>query len=147
MPYYSWPAIILRKQEYFISPQKGVTPNMRVLIVDDTSRARQSMKALLDVWYQIEEVREAKNGAEAVQLVDVFRPDVILMDARMPKMGGLEATRLIKAKRPEIKIIVLSVFMDYQVLALAAGADAFVNKSDSPELLRKTLVDVMRDRK
>ena len=116
---------------------------MRFLIVDDTSRARQSMKALLEVWYPLEEVREAKNGAEAVQLVDDFRPDVILMDARMPKMGGLEATRLIKAKWPEIKIIVLSVFMDYQVLALEAGADAFVSKSDSPEKLLETLKHIL----
>jgi DNA-binding NarL/FixJ family response regulator len=77
-------------------------------------------------------------------LVDDFRPDVILMDARMPKIDGLEATRLIKAKRPEIKIIVLSVFMDYQALAMAAGADAFVNKSDSPDLLRKTLAEVLQ---
>lgn len=120
---------------------------MRVLIVDDTSRARQSMKALLEVWHQLEEVREAANGSEAVQLVEDFRPDVILMDARMPKMGGLEATRLIKAKWPQIKIVILSVFTDYQALALAAGADAFVSKSDPPEVLRKTLVNVMGDRK
>jgi CheY-like chemotaxis protein len=104
------------------------------------------MKALLEVWHQLEEVREAANGSEAVQLVEDFRPDVILMDARMPKMSGLEATRLIKAKWPQIKIIVLSVFMDYQALALAAGADAFVSKSDPPEVLRKTLVNVMGDR-
>jgi CheY-like chemotaxis protein len=120
---------------------------MRVLIVDDTSRARRSMKALLEVWYPHEMVCEAANGIEAVQVVEDFQPDAILMDARMPKMGGLEATRLIKAKWPEIKIIVLSVFMDYQALALAAGADAFINKSDSPERLRKTLVDVMGDKK
>jgi CheY-like chemotaxis protein len=120
---------------------------MRVLIVDDTSRARKSMKALLEVWHPLEEIRVAENGNEAVQLVEDFRPDVILMDARMPKMSGLEATRLIKAKWPEIKIIVLSVFMDYQALALAAGADAFVNKSDSPEKLRNALAEVMGDRK
>jgi CheY-like chemotaxis protein len=147
MPSADWSAIMRWKQEQFISPIKGMTPKMRVLIVDDTSRARQSMKALLEVWHQLEEVREAANGSEAVQLVEDFRPDVILMDARMPKMGGLEATRLIKAKWPEIKIVILSVFTDYQALALAAGADAFVCKSDPPELLRKTLVDVMGDRK
>ena len=120
---------------------------MRVLIVDDTSRARQSMKALLEIWHRPEEIHEAANGYEAVQSIETFQPDIVLMDARMPTMGGLQATRLIKAKWPQIKIIILSVFADYQALALEAGADAFVSKSDPTELLRKTLLDVMGDRK
>ncbi len=123
-----------------------MNPKIRVLIVDDTPRARQSMKALLEVWHQLEEVREATNGTEAVQLVEDLQPDVILMDARMPKMGGLEATRLIKAKWPQIKIIVISIYPDYQAFALAAGADAFVRKSDPPENLRKALAEVMQKR-
>ena len=116
---------------------------MRVLVVDNQPRARQSMKALLGAWRQVEEVREAANGYEAVQLAEEFQPDVILMDARMPKMNGLEATRLIKAKWQQIKIIVLSMYPDLKAEALAAGADAFVSKSDPPEKLRKTLADVM----
>ncbi|MGA2504078.1 MAG: response regulator transcription factor [Anaerolineales bacterium] len=117
---------------------------MRVLIVDDTSRARQSMKALLDVWHKPEEVCEAANGTEAVQMVEEFQPDFILMDARMPGMSGLEATRLIKAKWPQIKIIILSVFTDYQALAIEAGADGFASKSDSPETLRKLLAEILQ---
>jgi DNA-binding NarL/FixJ family response regulator len=115
---------------------------MRFLIVDDTARARKSMQALLEVWYPLGEVREAANGTEAIQLVDKFQPDIILMDARMPTMSGLEATRLIKAKWPKFKIIVLSVFADYLALATEAGADAFVSKSDSPEKLRQTLKEI-----
>jgi CheY-like chemotaxis protein len=121
-----------------------MNPKMRVLIVDDTPRARQSMKALLDVWHLLEEVREATNGTEAVQLAEEFQPDVILMDARMPTMGGLEATKQIKTKWPKIKIIVISIYPDILGIALAAGADAFVCKSDSPENLRKALADVMQ---
>jgi CheY-like chemotaxis protein len=117
---------------------------MRFLIVDDTVRARQSMKALLEVWHPHEELREAANGTEAVQLAEEFQPDIILMDARMPGMGGLEATRLIKSKWPQIKIIILSVFMDYQPRALAAGADGFLSKSDPPESLRKMLAEVLK---
>jgi CheY-like chemotaxis protein len=117
---------------------------MRVLIVDDTLRARLSMKALLDVWHQLDEVREATNGSEAVQLAEEFQPDVILMDARMPAMSGLEATRLIKAKWPQIKIIVISIYPDILGIALAAGADAFVCKSDPPENLRKALAEVVQ---
>jgi DNA-binding NarL/FixJ family response regulator len=119
---------------------------MRFLIVDDTSRARQSMRALLEVWHPHEEVREAANGTEAVQMAEEFQPDIILMDARMPRMSGLEATQLIKAKWPQIKIIILSVFTDYQALAIEAGADGFVNKGDTPETLRKMLVEVLQKR-
>jgi DNA-binding NarL/FixJ family response regulator len=120
-----------------------MTLKMRFLIVDDTSRARQSMRALLKVWYPFEEVCEAANGDDAVKLAKEFEPDIILMDARMPRMSGLEATRVIKAKWPQIKIIILSVFTDYQALALAAGVDAFVSKGDSPEKLRKALEEII----
>ena len=77
-------------------------------------------------------------------MVEEFQPDVILMDARMPRMNGPEATRLIKAKWPQIKIIILSVFTDYQALALAAGADGFVGKSDPLEKLRQILAEVLQ---
>jgi len=97
------------------------------------------MKALLDVWYPNVEVREATNGVEAIQLVEEFLPDLILMDAHMPTMNGIEATKLIKAKRPKLKIIVLSVYPEFKAEALSGGADAFVSKSDSPEKLRETL--------
>ncbi|HVM70427.1 MAG TPA: response regulator transcription factor [Anaerolineales bacterium] len=119
---------------------------MRFLIVDDTARARQSMRALLEVWHPLEDVREATNGAEAVKLAEEFKPDLILMDARMPKMSGLEATRQIKATWPQIKIIILSVFTDYQVLAVEAGADAFFSKSDPPENLRMLLRNVLQEK-
>jgi DNA-binding NarL/FixJ family response regulator len=112
---------------------------MRFLIVDDTSRARHSMKALLEVWNLVDDVCEAENAGEALQLAEEFRPDIILMDARLPGMSGLEATRIVKEKWPQIKVIVLSVFMDYQPLAVEAGADGFVSKSDPPDILRKTI--------
>jgi DNA-binding NarL/FixJ family response regulator len=102
------------------------------------------MRALLEVWYPQEEVREATNGTEAVQYSEEFQPSIILMDARMPGMSGLEATRLIKAKWPQIKIIILSVFADYQTLAMEAGADGFLCKSDPLETLRKILADVLQ---
>jgi DNA-binding NarL/FixJ family response regulator len=120
---------------------------MRFLIVDDTARARNSMKALLEVWHPLEEVRQAATGTEAIKLSEEFQPDIILMDARMPTLGGLEATRLIKAKWPQIKIIILSVFTDYQTLAPEAGADGFVSKSDPPEKLREMIVEVMQQKK
>jgi DNA-binding NarL/FixJ family response regulator len=116
---------------------------MRILIVDDQPRARQSMKALLGAWYQLEEVCEAADGAEAINLVEECQPDIILMDGRMPKMNGLEALRRIKAKWAQIKIIVLSMYPDFETEAMAAGADAFVSKSDPPEKLRETLKNII----
>jgi CheY-like chemotaxis protein len=115
---------------------------MRILVVDNQPRARQSMKALLGAWYPSAEVREAADGYEAVQLVEEFQPDVILMDARMPRMTGLEAVLLIKAQSQNIKIIVLSMYPDVQSKAMEAGADAFVSKSDLPEKLRETLRNI-----
>jgi len=116
---------------------------MRVLIVDDQPRARQSLIAVLKVWHHLDEVREAANGAEAVRLIEASQPDSVWMDVRMPAMDGLQATRLIKSKWPRIKIILLSLYPEYRADALAAGADAFVSKSDSPDKLRAALATVM----
>ena len=112
---------------------------MRFLVVDDTLRARQSMRALLAVWHPDGEVGEASNGVEAVRMAEEFRPDLILMDARMPEKGGLAAMCQIKAQWPQIKVIILSVFLDYQAPAMEAGADGFYSKSDPPEKLRRML--------
>jgi DNA-binding NarL/FixJ family response regulator len=104
------------------------------------------MKALLGAWHQADEVCEAADGDEAVLLAEEFQPDLILMDARMPKMNGIEAIRIIRAKSPRIKIIVLSMYPDIKDEALEAGADAFVSKSDPPDILRKTLVDIFLEK-
>jgi len=111
----------------------------RVLIVDDQLRSRQSLKALLRALPTVEEIREATNGFEAIRQVEEFQPDVIVVDAHMPKMNGLEAARRIKATSQQIKIIVLSIDPDLKAEALAAGADAFFCKGDPPEKLKEIL--------
>ena len=116
---------------------------MRVLIVDNKQRARQSMNALLRAWYPAAQLHEAANGMEAVTLAEEYQPDLVLMDVRMPKMDGLEACRVIKAAQPKIKIIILSMYPEYEAEALASGAEAFVSKSDPPDRLRKMLADVL----
>jgi DNA-binding NarL/FixJ family response regulator len=108
---------------------------IRVLIVDDQPRARKSLKALLSTWPRVSEMHEASNGREALQLVQELQPDVVLMDVRMPELDGLRTTVQIKARWPEIKVVVLSMYLEYQDEALAAGADAFVAKGDAPEAL------------
>jgi CheY-like chemotaxis protein len=112
---------------------------LRILIVDDQQRARRSLKALLATMFQLTETCEAANGMEAVQCVEECNPDVVLMDARMPEMDGIEATRIIKTNSAHIPVIVLSMYLEYQEAALAAGADAFISKGEPPEHLLEAL--------
>jgi CheY-like chemotaxis protein len=110
-----------------------------ILIVDDQQRARKSLEALLSTWSRAVAICEAGNGREAIQLVKEFQPDLVLMDVRMPEIDGLEATARIKARWPQVRVIVLSMYVEHRDEALAAGADAFVGKGDAPG----TLLDVL----
>ena len=112
---------------------------IRILIVDDQRRARRSVKALLATRFQLADTCEAANGIEAVRCVERCKPDIVLMDAQMPEMNGIEATRIIKTKSEQTPVIVLSMYLEYQDAALAAGADAFISKGDSPERLLEAL--------
>lgn len=105
------------------------------MIVDDQKRARDSLRALLNTWEQTGEIQEATNGLEALGLVDIFNPDIIVMDVRMIKMDGIQAAKFIKKKAPCVKVIILSIYPDYDEDAMRACADAFVSKGESPERL------------
>ena len=105
------------------------------MIVDDQERARRGLKALLATQPELEVVGEATNGEEAVRLAEALRPDIILMDVRMPNMDGIKATRHIKKAHPEIRVIVLTMYDTHRREALEAGADAFVLKSEGFERL------------
>jgi DNA-binding NarL/FixJ family response regulator len=100
----------------------------KVLIVDDRTQTREGLKALLATAQPVQVVGEAVDGREAMHLIDVRQPDVVLMDASMPVMDGLEATRLVKAHWPEVRVIVLTIHTGLRAEALAAGADAFLVK-------------------
>jgi DNA-binding NarL/FixJ family response regulator len=114
----------------------------RVLIADDRPRSRSGLRAVLSVRPEIEIVGEAADGQEAVRLVAECHPDVVLMDARMPVMDGVEATRLIKQEWPGIRVVVLTIHASYRADALAAGADAFLIKG----CLAKELLEAILDR-
>jgi DNA-binding NarL/FixJ family response regulator len=93
-----------------------------------------------EVWPEVKVVGEAANGREAVDQVAECRPDLVLMDARMPVMDGLKATRLIKNRWPEIKVVMLTLYPTFQAEALAAGADLFLIKGcPNEELLAAIL--------
>jgi DNA-binding NarL/FixJ family response regulator len=103
---------------------------IEVLIADDQSMVRSGLRLILEAESDIVVTAEAGDGAEAVRVARREKPDVVLMDVRMPTMDGLEATRQITEADPEIKIIVLTTFDvdDYVYGALRAGASGFLLK-------------------
>ncbi len=109
----------------------------RVLIVDDNPKVRQELRTLLSLAGDIEIVGEAANGQEAVQLAEMLRPEVILMDLEMPVMDGYQAAQRIKAAHPTCRVVALTVYGDpaSRARAAAAGADLFLVKGVSVESL------------
>jgi len=120
---------------------EGNKQRVRVLIADDQQPTRQGLRALLALLpHPVEVIGEAANGQDAVRLAIASRPDVVLMDVRMPVMDGLEATRRIKSQWPEVKIIALTMHARYRNQALAAGADVFLLKGCTAEELQAAIV-------
>jgi DNA-binding NarL/FixJ family response regulator len=103
---------------------------VRVLVVDDQALVREGLMTLLEAAPGIEPVAAAVDGEQAVALCARHRPDVVLMDLRMPKLDGVEATRRIRAAQPETEIVVLTTHADEQSIldALRAGARGYLTK-------------------
>jgi DNA-binding NarL/FixJ family response regulator len=114
---------------------------IRVLAADDQRVVREGLAMLLGLLPDIEVVGTAANGEEALALADELRPDVILMDLRMPRMDGVEATRRLRASHPEIKVVVLTTYADDRSVidALRAGALGYLTKDAGAEEIRQAL--------
>jgi DNA-binding NarL/FixJ family response regulator len=107
-----------------------VSDPIRVLVVDDQALVREGLMTLLKIAVGIEPVAAAADGEEAVALAARHRPHVVLMDLRMPRLDGVEATRQIRAAQPETEIVVLTTHADDQSIlgALQAGARGYLTK-------------------
>jgi DNA-binding NarL/FixJ family response regulator len=112
-------------------------PRVRVLIVDDDDLMRAGLRGVLASDERIELVGEADDGGQAVYRTRLLKPDVVLMDVRMPDLDGISATRELLAAFPEVKVVILTTFEqdDYIFGALSAGASGFLLKRTRPEEL------------
>jgi NarL family two-component system response regulator YdfI len=114
---------------------------IRVLIADDHLVVREGLRTILEVAGDIESAGEATDGAEAVRLAAELMPDVVLMDLRMPNVDGLAAIRQIKARHPEIQIVILTTYDDDEkiVQGLQAGARGYLLKDCGRQALFDTI--------
>jgi DNA-binding NarL/FixJ family response regulator len=110
---------------------------IRAVVADDQAVVRGGLRLILEASDDIEVVGEAEDGAAAVELVRELRPDVVLMDIRMPVMDGIEATRRLATAGLDARVLVLTTYGldEYVYEALKAGAAGFLIKTDSPERL------------
>jgi two-component system response regulator NreC len=118
----------------------------RVLVCDDHALFREGVKTILSYQPEFEVVGEADDGRQGVELAIRLHPDVVLMDISMPVLKGFDATRRIKKERPDIKVLILTVYDDEDMVArcLDAGASGYVLKDSPPAQLTYAIQAVSR---
>ncbi|WP_414739027.1 response regulator transcription factor [Macrococcoides canis] len=119
--------------------------NMNIILVDDHHIVRQGMKFLLSTEESFNVIDDFNNGRELLEHLDkTHLPDLIIMDLVMPELNGIEATRQVKAKFPEVKVLVLSSFIDEEHVlgVMDAGADGYEMKDSEPKALIKTIKQI-----
>jgi two-component system, NarL family, nitrate/nitrite response regulator NarL len=120
---------------------------IRILLVDDQPLFRGAIAALIDGQDDLEVVGEAENGLDGVEKAGALSPDLVVMDVEMPVMNGVEATRLIREQRPNVKVVMLTVSeSDEHVFeAIRLGAHGYLLKDLRPEQLFEMIRSVMRN--
>jgi len=121
------------------------SPGVRVLIADDQTLFRVGLARLLEEDERVKIVGQAGDGAEAVKLAGSLKPDVVLMDLKMPNLDGIEATRQIVAAHPGVKVLLLTTFEadNHVIQALKAGASGYILKDSKPDSIVSSLLAVM----
>ena len=114
---------------------------MKVLIADDQTAVREGLTMLLQTMPGIEVVGAAADGDEAITLAQQLVPDLVLMDLRMPRLDGIEATRRIRTEYPEVQVVVLTTYADDEsiIAALRAGAIGYLTKDAGRDHIRRAL--------
>jgi DNA-binding NarL/FixJ family response regulator len=117
----------------------------RILLVDDHELSRSGIKSLLVPNPNWEVCGEATDGREALEKVQQLKPDLVIMDAIMPSMSGIEAARRMREQLPWVKIVIVSVHDSDSVSQLSSlvGADVFLTKTTSPKNLRETIAKLL----
>lgn len=117
----------------------------RVLLVDDHALFRDGLASLLSAW-DLEIVGQASDGQEGVEKARALRPDLVLMDVNMPRLNGLQATRIIKAERPDTKVVIVTVSDAEENLfdAVKSGAEGYILKNASGEEFGRLLSNLAR---
>lgn len=117
---------------------------VRVVLADDQRLVRESLSTLLGLVDGIELVGAASDGEEALELTAEHEPDVVLMDLRMPRLDGIEATRILRERHPGVRVIALTTYADDESVlgALRAGARGYLTKDASSEDIRAALLTV-----
>ncbi len=121
-------------------------PKSRIMIVDDHEVVRQGLIALLEQNSQYQVVAQADNALEAIKKVETYKPDIVLMDIRLPGMSGIEACEQINKKYPDTKVIMLTSFAEDEMLfsAIKAGASGYVLKQINAKDLINSIESVAR---
>jgi len=120
-------------------------PAIRVLLVDDHQVVREGLKRMLELEEDIRVVGEAANGEDGITQAAQLSPDVILMDIKMPDMDGIAATRQLKEKMPNVKIIMLTFYgSEYVPQAIEAGASGYILKDAEQEQLIQAIRDAYK---
>jgi DNA-binding NarL/FixJ family response regulator len=120
-----------------------------ILIVEDHDGIRHSIKQWLSKVFEKNEIIEATTGEDAVEICKKMKPDVVIMDIKLPGINGIVATKQIKKALPDTKVIMLTVYdiPAFQTGALEAGADAFISKNDMYTKLIPTIQSLCHDKK
>lgn len=119
--------------------------NIRVLLVDDHAILREGIRYLLSASGEVDVVGEAQDGVEALEMVEQLKPDAVLMDIAMPRMNGIEAITELKRRRPELPVLILSMYdsEEYVLPILKAGASGYVLKRAAAQELVSALKAVV----
>jgi DNA-binding NarL/FixJ family response regulator len=133
------------------APESNKSPGgerapIRVLLADDQRLVRESLGTLLGLLDGIELVASAADGQEALALAERHQPEVVLMDLRMPRLDGIEATRALRERQPDVRVIALTTFADDESVlgALRAGARGYLTKDAGSEDIRTAILTVAR---